>query len=284
MIENFNIKTTFIYPPYNQMIFEEYFYNYYVSNNIKTDREYLPIIWTNYYLSKNYGQSSMEDLQTFLYSLDKSKKYFTIVQWDDGILNDINHLDILVFGQGGGGKASDAPNFIGNIGNVEIPLNNLPSDNINKNRERDILCSFMGVIEGRHPIREKMKNILSNFEDIKIYNSVEYNKFKNLMETSIFSLCPRGYGATSFRINESLMYGTIPIYIYDKPWIPWKNEIDFNTYGILISENEIDKIPTIIKSKTNEDIENYRRTGQLVYDDYYSYKGCSDKIIEYLKK
>ena len=33
------------------------------------------------------------------------------------------------------------------------------------------------------------------------------------MRDSLFSLCPRGYGPTSFRLYESIQLGSIPVYI-----------------------------------------------------------------------
>jgi hypothetical protein len=102
------------------------------------------------------------------------------------------------------------------------------------------------------------------------------------MERSIFTLCPRGYGATSFRICEALQHGSIPIYVYDKPWIPWKDEFDFNKIGILIDESEIEDIPKIIKSKTEKDLVQYIKNAQQIYMDYFSFEGCSRQIINKL--
>jgi len=100
------------------------------------------------------------------------------------------------------------------------------------------------------------------------------------MEKSIFSLCPRGYGSTSFRICESLQHGSIPIYVYDKSWIPWQDKFDFNDIGILIYEDNIKDIKNIIENKTEQEINNYKINGQKIYDDYFSFKGCTKNIIK----
>ena len=39
----------------------------------------------------------------------------------------------------------------------------------------------------------------------------EQDVFRKLMANSIFAICPRGVGATSFRMYEAMQYGTIPI-------------------------------------------------------------------------
>ena len=272
--KNFIVKTNHIYPPNNNQIFEDFFYEYMLKNNIKTERFYIPILWTNLYISRNYGKSNMIDIQNYLNSLDRSKKYFTVLQYDDGILQDLTDLDIQVFCSGGGGgiKVPDK-----NIG-YPIPLLTLPSTNINKDKIRDIKCSFIGVIQGRHRIREKIKNMYHNNYVIK--EKVNYNNFIDIMERSVFSLCPRGYGATSFRICESLQHGSIPIYVYDKDWTPWFDEFDFNDIGIKIHETEIGNISKIIESKTEEEIQIYKLNGQKIYNKYFDYSSCSKQIIK----
>jgi hypothetical protein len=273
--EKFIVKTNHRNPPSNDMIFEEYFYNYYKNINIETERYYIPVLWTNFYLSRGNGDGYMTDLQEFLYSLDKTKKYFTVLQYDDAILQNIDDIDIQVFCGGGGGKKIVPEKNLG----YPIPLNCKPNQNINKNRERDILCSFMGSIIGRHKIREQLYMKYSKRDKYYITQSEGHSKFKDVMERSVFSLCPRGYGATSFRICESLQHGSIPIYVYDKPWIPWKDEFDFNNIGILISENEIDNIPEIIENKSNKEIKKYLDNGERIYKEYFDYEGCAKKII-----
>lgn len=277
--KEFIIKTNHTYPPHNNMIFEEYFYNYMI-NNIEIDRIYIPILWTNFYLSRGNGSGNMQDIQKFLDNLDRSKKYFTVLQYDDGILQNLKDLDIQVFCAGGGGQKIVPDKNLG----YPIPLLTKVSPNINLDQKRTILCSFVGAINGRHRIREKIRDLYSKNSNFFISESIGYPNFKNIMERSIFSLCPRGYGATSFRICESLQFGSIPVYVYDKPWIPWKDEFDFNDIGILIHEDDIKNIDSILRSKTEKDIKNYIEQGKIIYKEYFDYEGCSKKIIEKLNK
>jgi len=272
--EIFKVRTNHAYPPNNTIIFEEYFYNFYVNNNIETDIEYLPIFWTNFYISRNYGNSDMSDLQNFLNQLPKDIKYFTIIQYDDGILQNIDNLDIFVFGQGGGQKQVPFKNL-----GYSIPLNCISSNYSLKNR--NIKCNFVGVINGRHLIREKIKNELSNDSNFLISESIDYNSFIDILERSEFTLCPRGYGATSFRICESLQHGSIPIYISDKFWLPFNDEFNFEEIGFLVNENEIYKIKDIINI-SEEDKEKLRIRGKELYEQYFSYENCSKEIIKKL--
>jgi hypothetical protein len=207
----------------------------------------------------------MTDLQDFLNQLPRDKKYFTVVQWDDGILNKLDELDILKFASGG-------------VGDYPIPLINQPHTKVERNR--DIFASFIGVITGRHKVRESLRNSVNNLPNYYISETSGFHKFKEVMERSVFSLCPRGYGRTSFRINESLNLGAIPVYIYDEPWIPFKDEIDFSEYGVLIHESELNNLDTILKSISHEKIEYLRKNGKKIYEEYYTYDGCYNNIIK----
>jgi len=115
---------------------------------IDGNRTYLPIFWTSYYVNHNYGNDrrKIEELQSFIDSLDKSKKYFTLVQYDDGILNDLSKIDCKVFGMGGGHW------------NYPLPLICQPHP-YSFTTHRDIFCNFMGSLT--HPIR---KNLLPHIK------------------------------------------------------------------------------------------------------------------------
>ena len=269
----FQILTNVEYPPHNKMIFEEYFMNYYSRwDYSEKERIYLPILWTNYYISRNYGCFDMSHLQKYLDGLDRSKKYFTVIQYDDGILQNIDDLDILIFGAGGGEKTISEKNL-----GYPIPLICLPTPDVRKNRERDMLCSFIGKFTNKYKIRLLLRQLYGN--KILVEGVLGYKTFVDVMERSVFSLCPRGYGATSFRICEALQHGSIPVYVYDKPWIPWKDEFDFNEIGILISKKEIPNLLNIVKSKTKDDIKRYVENGERIYEEYFSFEGCAQKII-----
>jgi hypothetical protein len=263
------------YPPQNKIPFEEYFMGYFNKWSIGIARTYLPVMWTTFYISRKYGTANMMDLQKFLDRLDRNKKYFTVIQYDDGILQDLKDLDILIFGAGGGGKKTLSERNLG----IPIPLLCQPSLFIDKSKNRDLLCSFAGTIKN-HPIRQQIKNLY--FNKFLVLDSVGYDQYISIMERSIFSLCPRGYGATSFRICESLQHGSIPVYVYDKPWIPFQDKFDFNEIGILVSEKQIPDILNIIKSKTKEDIEKYIDNGKRIYEEFFTFEGCAKTIISKL--
>lgn len=269
---NFKIKTNHENPPNNLMIFEEYFGENFTQQN-DISREYIPVYWTNYYIEKNYGQANMSDLQQFLDSLDRSKKYFTVVQWDDGILNNIDGLDLLVFASGG-------------IGDIAIPLNssfNISDQTFIPTNNLKMLYNFVGSINGRHAVRETMSQKIISDEGYIADVRLPYYTYLDIMRHSLFSLCPRGYGKTSFRIYEALMCGSIPVYIYDDPWIPYSDRLNFEEYGVLCHVSKIESLLDRLKSFSSEEIQQKRFIGKKIFDEYFTHAAIYKNIIRILQ-
>lgn len=277
-----------IYPAYSSgKNMEELFYTYFTNNKDTIDSEliYLPVFWTSYYVTHGYGQR-INELLNWLESLDTTKQYFTIVQYASGIyLNNFN-LNIKVFSAGGGGlnlKSKpittvanvDGHNnqlYCGSQGDFDIPLLCLPQfPNLNLNR--DIFCSFMGRFD-THPCRVSMRNIMN--DKIKCYKSTNFEQYVNLLNRSVFTLAPRGYGYTSFRIYEAILAGSIPIYIWeDKCILPFKDIIDWNKIAIIIKPNELN----ILEEKLNNiNIEEYQNEIKKVRDFF-----TVEKTFNYIK-
>jgi hypothetical protein len=241
---------------------EELFYEYFSTHkdNIISDYVYLPVFWTSYYVTNNYA-SNIDELYDWLESLDKTKKYFTIVQYATGIFVRNFDLNILVFSGGGGGLniKNDVTSrevsfyginrhiFFGNKANYDIPLVCLPlfpTIDI----EKDIFCSFMGRLD-THKCRFDMKILLGNNADFQFFDSENFEQYKTIINRSIFTLAPRGYGYTSFRIYEAIMGNSIPVYIWeDKKVLPFSDTINWDNFAVIINSSEIEQLPNILKN------------------------------------
>lgn len=255
--DHFRPKHPIVYPGDNDPDFERWYYLNYTGVEGRT---YLPVFWTAFYCKHGYGKEPgpIAGLQKFLYSLDKSKKYFTICQYDDGILNSLNGLDIKVFSMSG--KPMD----------YCLPLLCQPHKIIDPMPDRDIFCSFVG--RNTHPIRSEILKIKQ--PGWLITDQVQkMGAFCNTLARSVFTLCPRGYGCTSFRVLESMQYQSIPVYISDHHVEP--HGIPFETYGVKIKPTQIKDLPEIL-SKVNilEKQEAVKAMWPL-----FTYKGNKD-IIE----
>lgn len=257
----FRIKHPTPYPSDNHYEFERWFYDHVRPRDIQGDRHYLPIFWTAYYCKHQYGKDkfAIQRLQIFLDRLDKSKKYFTIVQYDDGILNKVDHLDLKIFGMGGG--RIDYP----------LPLICEPHKFQFPGIKKDIFCSFIGRIT--HPIRKTIVDKLTGKEGYYISTKNHSLKdFCHILARSKYVLCPRGYGKTSFRIMEALQYGAAPIYISDDFIIPHDGKPDL----IYLKPSDIHLLDI-----SNDNFFNSRDHLQI-FNEFFTYESNKHLILQNL--
>jgi hypothetical protein len=254
------------YPVGNSCPFEKWFYQYHLEHNPKTFRTYLPIYWTAFYVNHQYGQDkkAIAELQKFIDKLDKSKKYFTICQYDDGILNSLDGLDIIVYASG-----------CGKPGYYPIPLlsETMKVEPIDYSI-KDIFMSFRGV--NTHPIRQKMVDELSKHAPIS-FDVVPWDQYINELKHSIFALCPRGYGVTSFRFYEAMQYGCVPVYVSNETWEAFN--LPLTEYAVKIREDQINLIPDIL-GKVNP-IE-MRKKVEKYFSKYFTFETCAEGIVKTL--
>ena len=252
------------YPEDNTPAFEEWFCENYSGYG---SRIYLPVMWTSYYKNHDYGNDkySVNLLQEFLDRLDRDKKYFTIVQYDDGIINDISKLDIQVFSMSGYENS------------YPLPLICQPHS-LKFQNERDIFCSFVG--RDTHPIRRKMiGEAVKSGHYVKTSNHT-LKDYCSILSRSTFTLCPRGYGMSSFRIMEAIQYGSIPVYISDKFVLPHGFKFD---YGVVIHERQLDELGKILNSIPQEAIANKQSVLKDVFFDLFSFEANRKHVMMNIK-
>lgn len=258
-IQEFQQPIKVAYPPGNDEIFEQW-----LTHNLD-HVSYLPINWCGFFVNHQYGKERMpmQRLQRFVDRLDKSKEWFTVTQYDLGILTDISGLKIKVFGSGGG--------------RIDFPLPLICKPHGRKENTKDIFASFIG--SKTHPIRNQILQTYSNHRDWVVTDlNYDINTFCDVLSRSVFALCPRGFGLTSFRICEALEQGAIPVYVSDTFIIPG-NE-DFESYGVLIHNSEVNQIDQILYNISEDEIISKRQIGHRRYHQMFTYEGCKNLILE----
>lgn len=60
-----------------------------------------------------------------------------------------------------------------------------------------------------------------------------------------FSLCPRGNGPSSYRLQESLALGRAPVIISDD-WVP-VSDLDWRQFAIFVKERDVTHLPAILR-------------------------------------
>lgn len=289
--ENFRPHINIDYPPGNKLIFEEWFFEQQAWKKLKEGRTYLPVFWTSYYVNNQYGKNpkAIAELQKYLDTLDRNKQYYTIVQYDDGILNDISGLDIKVFSMNAKEGEYPLPLIGQNSGNViasAAKQSDLKDEIASGGKplamtEKKYIANFIGKAT-THPLREKMLQVVKDKPGYYI-STVNHGTgtYRNFIAQSTFTLCPRGYGLTSFRIAEALAYGSIPVYISDKFVFP--HNIDFEKYGVIVRENELDKLPEILAAIKPAQIKEKLAAAAELFEKYFTYIGCETQIVNWVE-
>jgi hypothetical protein len=281
-----------VYPPYpfyhQGKYIEQYFLDFYLKNiDIfeKLDRQYIPVTWTDVYLK---AMNVVPELQKEINNLDRSKKYFTVSQHDDAPFQKFPP-NTIHFSAGG-----NMPNTI------PIPLicSEIPNKPV---VEKDIFCSFVGSITDAgtgwgkvaHQIRMKMLEVLIDKPEyvLKPKNWSEEVKnerqdlFLNTTARSKFTLCPRGYGATSFRLYESMQLGSVPVYIYfQRPFLPFVDDINWDDICVLVDFDDIESLDDRLKSISDERYNFMLEKIKEVYPKYFTLQAMCDNILKTLQK
>lgn len=269
------------YPPFkNGLYMEEYFLDYIEKNNIKFNKTYIPVLWTNFQIEDWFPLKKEEmqsNLDLWIKDNYNENGYFTIVQHDDGPLLKLPENTIIY-----GACSGDIPLPL-IYQDINNTLENIPKK---KYKDKSILCSFVGC--KTHLLRTEIINTLKINSDFKFIINEDWtpavNKLKqnNFIETTIlskFALAPRGYGRSSFRFIEIFKLGTIPIYVWnDIEWLPYKDILNYNDFCISINIKDIKLLPDILN---NIDEERWnlmmKHFNKIKY--YFELDGMSEYII-----
>jgi hypothetical protein len=153
-------------------------------------------------------------------------------------------------------------------GDLALPL--LFGDRPFRSPAKTIRCSFLGRTE-THPLRARMREV---FADEATFG---YGPgWEETMGASVFSLCPRGQGPSSFRIFEAMSLGSIPVYIWEK-WkcLPYEEELDWNSFAIVAEAGEMEAVKRRIRTMGEEEIRKMQANLAKVYSERFRYEGVS---------
>jgi len=273
--QNYRPEPTYpVYPPYHTGPYlEDYFFQRFLEEDADLDRIFIPVGWTTCYI-----EGKTDGLRTLLDTLDPTKKYFTVSQHDDAIKETLPP-DTLCFNAGGNGGGIPIPLICSPIPKTSIPY-----------YRPDIMGSFVGSIT--HPVRANMMISLNGNPDYVIrskrwtdsVSNAELQTFIEITARSIFCLCPRGYGKSSFRLYESLQIGAIPVYIHKDSWIPFTDELDWSEFAVLIPDENIMQLNTILSAITGnpERVKSMQKRGAEVWQSHFSLPGLYNQVIKRL--
>ncbi len=272
------------YPSYHKGPYlEDYVFEHYKKNREAFDatgRIMLPVSWTSLYVD-----GTSHNIQEYLDALPRDKAYWTLSQHDDGIRHRLPP-NTLHFGAGGLG------------GGIPIPLicSAFPQDMHCIDHSKIYLCSFVG--SSTHPIRKQLEDYhdsefqkhgftkyKTSFSTGQWNQTIEPDKlwrFITNTRRSHFALAPRGYGLTSFRLYEIMQLGSIPVYVSDKHWLPWEDELDWNEFCVIIKPEQISDLYNILNDISPEKREQMLAKGKEVHSKYFTMDGLCSNILKRL--
>jgi hypothetical protein len=120
------------------------------------------------------------------------------------------------------------------------------------------LFSFQGAVR-THPIRRAILNLKCGeafLDDTSAINAWEVDdhtrdqyqkRYAALIKASKFVLCPRGIGPASYRLQEVMKAGRVPVIVSDA-WVPPAGPC-WSEFSIRIAECDVHFIPEILKKR-----------------------------------
>lgn len=273
------------YPPHHTgSHLEETFINFWENKGLGT-RKLIPVHWTavyNHRVKEGLGTGThngdlRDKLRSYLRQLDPADKYFVVCTHDDAPSEELPP-DTLVFSAGGNSKRIDVP----------IPLTCGPHRGAG-DYLRTIPISFMGSLT--HPIRHAMIHSLQGKHGVFL-DAAEWTPevpvdraelFKQVTQRSIFSLCPRGYGATSYRLYEAMQLGAIPVYVSDKHLLPWSDEIDWSEFCVIVQPKDIQNICQMTLGISASKVKRMQEVLAEVWNKYFSIEATCSHIVKRVK-
>ena len=268
------------YPPHqgSSPMIEERAYSFFsTKTELESDYIYIPIQWTSWHINPGgeYGQNTkpLIDFCNQLIEKHPDEKFFTVVQYDGGTLVPIDNCTIF-------GSSGSFSSPLGNNSKYEpIPLLCDPHAGSPK-QVREFKVGYAG--RDTHPIRERMNQLLSHLPQYKFAINIDHNRthvFREVLNNSVFALCPRGFGPASFRMYEAIQMQCVPIYISDEFWLPFTEYIEWDKMCLIVNADEIETIPekvdSLLESGEYQQMIDY---GQEMYEKHLTWDGCLNTI------
>jgi hypothetical protein len=226
-------------------------------------------------------RSLYEEIHSELFQLLRPDViYVTVSQDDEGI----DRSDF-------SGLFSKRPNILtlsaGGYGHIPLPLVKGTIDYVAPppNNQFNWQIGFYGThdtSQTRAKLLDEMRNLIHK-TSMKYHHTSTPN-WKQLMASTLFNLCPRGYGRNSYRLAEVIQLGRIPIYLYnDVPWISYFGaNISLSNIGFSAKPDEMQKLVERLQSMTPAEIADMLEKVKQARN-YYTLEGSISEIHKFFR-
>ena len=157
-------------------------------------------------------------------------------------------------------------------------------------QSQDFLYSFVGK-RSTHPVRDALFDL--DHPDQFLFDTDPYwpygdlpddqqsalqEQYVNVSHRSRFVLCPRGRGASSIRLFESLRMGRTPVIISDG-WVP-PDGPDWETFSIRVSEDRVQEIPALLSDRASE-AEAMGQRARTAWEQWFCERAVFHRVVEW---
>jgi hypothetical protein len=160
--------------------------------------------------------------------------------------------------------------------------------------DRDLLFSFVGT-GANHPVRRDIVALRhprglcrdTSRESARVWaeGAAAVAKFlgdyAEVMSRSRFALCPRGIGASSIRLFESMRFGVAPVIVSDQ-WVEPTGP-DWGAFSLRVPERDVARIPTLLEELEPRS-EEMGRLARLAWEDWFSDRVSFHRVVNWCRE
>ena len=253
---------------------------------------YVPLLipWTDLWVN-NGGRYPPGLVDTLLTMLRPAVPYLTIASSDRGItgmaeLSMARIPNVLVLSAGG-------------YGHVPVPMFKQAEALAERSpiSARSSLVAFAGRLDtwtpqhllGRKPYaypetRLDMLRIVADSAMLLNF-SVDYRygqDWRRTLAGACVSLCPRGYGRTSYLLTEVIQLGLLPLHVWsDIPWLPYAGM--FETFGFSSSLSDLPKLLKRLHAMTEDELTRREALVLRVRETHFNHGGFLHQFGRFLR-
>lgn len=213
----------------------------------EADWIYVPIFWTRYHLTNDFGAFGIEPLVHEVERLTGlGTRLFTVCQYDDGPLVTSPNMRVFL-----------ASRKIPNGDDAPLLATGLPRTLGLGSALPKFLATFIGRPD-THPIRKELEKACDSIPAVRLITKpISPRHYAFQLQRSLVTLAPRGYGGSSFRFYEAIQKRSVPWLIGDIDTRPFKKSVDWDA-GSFYSPS-VDDFVRVFPAITRQDIEEKRR-------------------------
>ena len=156
---------------------------------------------------------------------------------------------------------------------ILLPFWTIDDENVHSEKKylANLVCAF------NNNIRVNIKNALNSNPEIFISERISFDKYKEILSGSKFTLCPKGLGLSSYRFFECFHLNTIPVLFADNVILPYQDKLNYDDFIVRIPENKSNDGDFIINKLNSVDYETMLNNLNNVRE-HFTLKGVQEEI------